>query len=181
MLARSRHSHMTSRAALLLIAALALAACTREAPSVHGATPGHAQASTGSLLRSDTVSCVESYTPSAAVGLAFAFDGTVESVAAARTNRTGKGYLDLVAVTFTVNEWFAGGSGASVTVDMPPPNNVSTTDEAVPSYEVGSRLLVSGQPRWGGKALEDPLAWGCGFSRYYDPRTAISWRAAASA
>jgi hypothetical protein len=172
---------MTSRAPLLLIAALALAACTREAPSVHAATPRPAQASTGALLRSDTVSCVESYTPRAAVRLAFAFDGTVESVAAARTNRTGKGYLDLVAVTFTVNEWFAGGSGASVTVDMPPPNNIWTSDEAGPSYGLGSRLLVSGQPRWGGKALEDALAWGCGFSRHYDPRTATSWRTAASA
>jgi hypothetical protein len=42
---------------------------------------------------------VESYTPSAAVGLDVAFDGTVKSVAAASTNRTGKGDLDLVAVT----------------------------------------------------------------------------------
>jgi hypothetical protein len=89
---------MTPRAALLLIARR-LSQRAPEESSVHEAAPGRAQASTGSLLRSDTVSCVESYTPSAAVGLDVAFDGTVKSVAAASTNRTGKGDLDLVAVT----------------------------------------------------------------------------------
>jgi hypothetical protein len=89
---------MTPRAALLLIARR----LSQRAPegSLQFMRPRRAaQASTGSLLRSDTVSCVESYTPSAAVGLDVAFDGTVKSVAAASTNRTGKGDLDLVAVT----------------------------------------------------------------------------------
>ncbi len=178
---------MTKRAALLVIAAFALAACAQSGPSVHRGTPDSTQVndtsnqvSMGSLYRSDTSSCVESYNPRAAVGLAFAFDGTIRSIGAARTNRAGKGYLDLVAVTFTVNEWFAGGTGASVTVDMTPPNDLSTVDEGRPSYQIGSRLLVSGEPRWGGEPLDDGIAWGCGFSRYYDPATASSWQAAAS-
>jgi hypothetical protein len=45
---------------------------------------------------------------------------------------------------------------------------------------MGSRLLVSGEPRWGGTPLEDPIAWGCGFTRYYDSGTAKSWKQALS-
>jgi len=37
--------------------------------------------------------------------------------------------------------------------------------ETVPSYGVGSRLLVSGEPRWGGGALTNAIAWGCGFTQ----------------
>ncbi len=44
------------------------------------------------------------------------------------------------------------------------------------AYGVGSRLLVSGEARWGGSPLEDPIGWGYGFSRYYDPETATAWR-----
>jgi hypothetical protein len=44
------------------------------------------------------------------------------------------------------------------------------------AYGAGSRLLVSGEARWGGSPLEHPIAWGCGFSRNYDPETATTWR-----
>lgn len=40
------------------------------------------------------------------------------------------------------------------------------------AYGLGSRLLVSGQPRWGGNALKFPIAWSCGFTRYHDPSSA---------
>ena len=43
-------------------------------------------------------------------------------------------------------------------------------------YDIGSRLLVSGEPRWEGSPLDAPIAWGCGFARYYDPQTAAVWR-----
>lgn len=61
---------------------------------------------------------------------------------------------------------------------MNPPHPDSTVDWSGPSYGLGTRLLVSGEPRWGGGALTDAMAWGCGFTRYYDKATADNWRAA---
>ena len=50
--------------------------------------------------------------------------------------------------------------------------------EFVPAYQIGTRLLVSGTPRWGGAPLADPIAWGCGFTRYYSRATAAEWSTA---
>jgi len=122
-------------------------------------------------------SCVEEYSPASVTGRAFAFDGTIAAIGPARSNRPGAG-LDLVAATFTVNQWFQGGSGATVTVDINPPEARRSIDDSGPSYGVGTRLLVSGEPRWGGAPLTDAIVWGCGFTRYYDQATANSWRAA---
>jgi hypothetical protein len=47
-----------------------------------------------------------------------------------------------------------------------------------PGYRIGTRLLVSGMPRWGGAPLADAIAWGCGFTRYYSPATAAAWATA---
>lgn len=82
-------------------------------------------------------------------------------------------------MTFHVNKWFRGGSSDTVTVDWYPPHQGnSNTDPSLASYGVGSRLLVSGGPRWGGALLDSPIAWTCGFTRYYDPQTAAAWEAA---
>ena len=130
-----------------------------------------------------SASCVEAYSLTSLKGRAFAFDGTVTSIGPARSNRPGV-RLDLVAATFTVNEWFRGGSSPTVTVDMSPPRAAQPIDMSAgawgPSYGVGTRLLVSGEPRWGGAPLDDAIAWeGCGgFTRYFDKVTADSWRAA---
>ncbi len=122
------------------------------------------------------MSCVEGYSLETLPHRAFAFDGTVTSTGPARTNRPGA-ELPLVAATFQVHQWFRGGSGASVTVDInrPLPASSSSTDESPPSYRIGTRLLVSGEPRWGGAPLDAPIAWGCGFTRYYDEQTATEW------
>jgi hypothetical protein len=131
----------------------------------HGAVPGAA-------------SCVEGYSVKALINRAFAFDGTIIAISPPRTNRPGA-KLSLVAATFHVNEWFHGGSKRTVTVDMAPPQQQGASAKVAPSYRVGTRLLVSGEPRWGGGApLGDAIAWGCGFTRYYDPATANIWRAA---
>lgn len=132
----------------------------------------------GALPDGRVNSCVESYSPTAVARRAFAFDGTVVEIGPARTNRAGA-ELPLVAVTFHVNQWFHGGSSASVIVDMAQPiadGAGAPIDEASPSYGVGTRLLVSGEPRWGGAPLDDPIAWGCGFTRYHDTDTAGLWR-----
>ena len=134
---------------------------------------------TGSLPAAEAVQCVDRYSPTTVVDRAFAFDGVVTDIGSAGSDRSDRGHLELVGVTFAVREWFAGGSASTVTVDMEPPvQGAPQLPEGVPSYAVGSRLLVSGEPRWGGPPLQDAIAWGCDFTRYYDPVTAESWRRA---
>lgn len=142
---------------------------------------------TGPLNPGAAASCAVEYSPTSVTGRAFAFDGTVTAIGPARSNRAsvdlgaareGLAPLDLVAATFSVNQWYRGGSGSTVTVDFTPPEVGHVMDESGPSYGVGTRLLVSGESRWGGAALTDAIAWGCGFTRYYDKATADSWRAA---
>lgn len=132
---------------------------------------------TGPLVEDGVAaSCVETYSPTTLVNRSFAFDGTVTAIGASVTNRADKGPLQLAGVTFAVNEWYRGGDQVSVTVDLPMPG-------PDPAYEVGSRLLVSGEPRWGGESLDQPIAWGMcgGFTRYYDPETARVWHDAFAA
>lgn len=133
----------------------------------------------GALAGDEGASCVEAYTPSAVATRAFAFDGTVTAIGPGTTDRADA-VLGLVAVTFEVHEWFGGGTGETVTVDMfpPGPDQPDQASESAPSYGVGTRLLVSGEPRWGGEPLQDAIAWTCGFTRYYDETTAADWRAA---
>ena len=96
----------------------------------------------------------------------FAFDGTVAAIAARHpTDRT-------IPVTFTVHEWFKGGSGATRTIDLVPPNDPFVD---TPAYGVGARLLVSGVYRRDG-AITRLEGWACGFTRYYDEATATQWR-----
>ncbi|UER54311.1 hypothetical protein HJG43_06910 [Kineosporiaceae bacterium SCSIO 59966] len=79
-------------------------------------------------------------------------------------------------VTFRVLEWFRGGDAARITVAMPSSGQVDSASDEALTYGVGTRLLVSGEPRWGGAALDDPVAWLCGFTRSYDDATAAQWR-----
>jgi hypothetical protein len=136
--------------------------------------------STGALFSAETTSCVESYNPAAVRGRAFAFDGEVVEVGPSVTNRSDGSELAMVGVTFAVREWFSGGGDDTFTVDMLPPDQASEpSSEHGPAYALGSRLLVSGEPRWGGQPLESPIAWTCGFTRYYDQDAAAQWRTAA--
>lgn len=125
-----------------------------------------------------SASCVEQYGPATLRGRAFAFDGTVSRIAATQPPADGSVVLPgYSAVTFKVHEWFRGGDQPTVTVDMmsSPASGAVTSVEGV-GYDVGTRLLVSGEPRFGGGPLDDPIAWGCGFTRAYDPSTAAAWR-----
>lgn len=119
---------------------------------------------------------MESYSPEAIGNRSFAFAGTIVEISAGETDRPGMGALATVAVTFDVNEWFKGGRGQRVTVDVISPTSTVSTS-ANPAYDVGTRLLVSGEPRWGGEPLADAIAWSCGgFTRYYEPLVADEWR-----
>ncbi len=124
---------------------------------------------TGPLPEDGATDCVETYSLETLPNREFAFDGVVRDVGPSVSHRGGSGDLGLPGVTFEVREWFTGGDSATVTVDMP----LGTTD----AYDGGTRLLVSGEPRWGGGPLDAPIAQGCGFTRYHDERTASAWRA----
>ena len=149
---------------------------TRQSPTAAPERP--TSLPVGPLPDSGMASCVEEYRPAAVSRRGFAFDGEVVAIGPSVTGGQPAGQpQDLVGVTFVVNEWFRGGGGATVVVDMTAPmvaGEFSTV--SAPSYGVGTRLLVSGESRWGGRPLEDPIAWSCGFTRYYDPATAAAWR-----
>lgn len=137
----------------------------------------------GDPLAFGAAQCVKAYSPETLAENAFAFDGTVTGIGPARTGRSPHPVpLDLRSVTFQVHTWFKGGSAGTAVVDMSPPAVGAGTDDAtsehVPAYQIGTRLLVSGTPRWGGAPLADPIAWGCGFTRYYSPSMAAAWATA---
>lgn len=165
----------TALAASVAVAAVLVGSgqSTQESPEDRIAGPP-AISGEGALPDSGMASCVESYDVGDPVaGRAFAFDGTVAAIGPARTDREEL-ESGLVGVRFAVNEWFAGGSLDTVVIDLTHPDH-SGLDEFPPAYGVGTRLLVSGEPRWGGAPLDDPIAWGCGFTRYYDEATASDW------
>ncbi|MBB5789247.1 hypothetical protein [Jiangella mangrovi] len=119
---------------------------------------------TGPLPDGGAASCAFAYSRETLAERAFAFDGTVTDIGAG-------------SVTFDVHEWFRGGEEPAVTVAMADGAALADeTSEWGPVYEVGTRLLVSGEPRWGGGPLDDPIVWTCGFTRYYDGTTAAFWR-----
>jgi hypothetical protein len=44
--------------------------------------------------------------------------------------------------------------------------------------ESGDHLLVTGAARWGGAALDDPIAWECGFTTVFSRDRANEWAGA---
>ena len=169
----------------LLVGCAATAESGVAAVAVTSASPGADQAAvrdgrsrTGPVGDGGAgASCVETYSASTLVNRDFSFDGTVLAIGLGATNKPGMGELEIAAVTFRVNEWFKGGTGDTVAVDMGPPTPGDASQE--PAYEEGTRLLVSGEPRWGGQPLDDAIAWSCGgFTRYYEPAVADAWRRA---
>lgn len=150
---------------------------TPSGPGSVGATAGDASTRPGTAASSrqgalpgnSSDSCVEQYGAATLSRRAFAFDGTVTRTTPSAASDGLPGYL---SVTFDVHAWFRGGHGASITVDMIGPT-MSSAQET--SYSAGTRLLVSGEPRFGGQPLQAPIAWGCGFTRYYDQSSAAKW------
>jgi len=142
------------------------------------AGPSHGPSQAPIVAGGSSASCVEPYALATLKHRAFAFDGTVTGTAAMEAPADGSGALaGYSTVTFKVNEWFRGGDRPTVAVDMmsgPESGTVSSVKAA--SYGVGTRLLVSGEPRFGGAPMNAPMAWGCGFTRPFDKSTAVAWR-----
>lgn len=103
---------------------------------------------------SEVTSCVESYSPETLANREYTFDGTITSV-------------DGPNMTFEVNEWFSGGTEATVTLDHQGlAGGLLTPDIAI---EPGTRVLIGGD---GG------FVWSCGFTQLWTEDTAAEWRAA---
>lgn len=164
---------------LLFVASGLLVACTSSTgdPTAEPTAVG-TQTATGSIaLTNDAAaSCVETYSLTTLANRAFAFDGTVTDIEPPAD--TTPGSLSYAIVTFEVHEWFRAAGPDRISVEMNPPGSHSTLNET--GYAIGSRLLISGEPRWGGEPLDDPIVWSCGFSRTHDPEVAADWRDAVS-
>jgi hypothetical protein len=174
------------RALLAVAAAAALVVGTWGMNGLLRGDDGARPAAEGPVLRSGALpeggaaSCVYEPTPDNLAMRAFAFDGTVTAIDTAAEDAPPDGDdLGYARVTFAVERWFTGGAAPEVVVQMSPPLEVPVVaqdDEGGPSYRVGTRLLVSGEPRWGGPdPLTDPVVWGCGFTVYWDAQTAQAW------
>jgi hypothetical protein len=119
---------------------------------------------------SGLMSCIEEYNVPNLARRRFAFDGEVVGIGKGPVR---KDPFHLYApVTFRVNRWYRGGTGERVTVAMLYRSSPSVDN---PTFGVGARLLVSGEERWGGAALTDPIAWPCGFTRWYGEADAADW------
>lgn len=158
---RSRTGAMiAAAAAIAVIAATGVVAMTRtsspakppaagptDLPADNGDAPPNSAA--GSMAM-----CVAVYDMNTIEDREFAFDGTVTSV-----NEDD--------VTFTVGEWFKGGSATTITLaGAMALAGIDTADEMV-ALEPGTRLLVAG---------DGEFAWGCGFTQPYDAAVAAGWR-----
>lgn len=129
-------------------------------------------------------SCAFAYSPQVlAEQVTFAFDGTITKIDTGSLFQSNR-------VTFEVTTWFRGpevDAPASITLPMSPAeprtgaDGITRGDSRMldtPSYTVGTRLLVAGAARFGGGPIEDPVVWGCDFTRYYDQPTAQQWATA---
>jgi len=165
---RRRRVGAASVAALLAVSSWAVSSQVSHGTDIPAAAAGSIAVPTSAMR--------DCQPPSSAADIArlpFAFDGTVTAIG--RTSGAGTIGPEYAPVTFAVTEWFHGGSDPVTTVRMEAllaPGEVY--GEAGPTYEVGTRLLVSGTPGAAGALW----AQGCGYTRFYDPTTATYWRSA---
>ncbi len=147
-------------------------------PGQAGISPGQGSVSSGS--------CVEVYSPETLKNRSFAFDGTITAIEPRPDPAmAGDGEEDVPTMpwaTFKVNRWYKGGSGGEAGVWL---QGVQTGGADAPvtsggsiTAEVGTRLLVAGEPIGVGDAPEQWIAWLCGFTQPYTPEAAAAWESA---
>jgi hypothetical protein len=172
-----------------VVAAAGTAAAVVGAVAVYQTTSGPMVAGPGPITRPVTTptapsgkpsqgiaaSCVVGYSPAELQKRGFAFDGTVLKVV-----EDPGGAMPSYLLTFQVHEWFKPTDGAlrlTVRTYNPPEGSSNWVSSDFPGYTVGTRLLIAGEPQWGGtNPLKDAFAWGCGFSRAYSADDAATWR-----
>jgi hypothetical protein len=110
-------------------------------------------------LDSANSSCVEQFSEDTLASRSWAFDGTIERVVVPEDPESQAP----TEVVFTVNRWYKGGSGSTITVKTySRPGSVDSADGPDPS--IGARVLASG---------EDVYLWSCGFSVPYTTENAV--------
>ena len=154
-------------------------------PEQEGISPGQADISPGEGSATSG-SCVEVYSVETLKNRSFAFDGTITAVEPRPDTAMG-GYGEgegptMPWATFKVNRWYKGGSGGEAGVWLRGAQ-IGGTDAPVTSgrsitAEVGTRLLVAGEPIGVGDAPEEWIAWLCGFTQPYTPEAAAAWETA---
>jgi hypothetical protein len=187
--AAAARRRIVRRVLVPVVAAAGTAAAVVGAVAVYQTTSGPMVASPGPTTRPVTTptapsgtpsqgvaaSCVVGYSPAELRKRGFAFDGTVLKVV-----EDPGGAMPSYLLTFQVHEWFkplGGGSTLTVRTITPPQGSGDYVSVEFPHYTVGSRLLIAGEPQWGGtNPLKDPAATGCGFSRAYNAGDAATWR-----
>ncbi|HEY9290745.1 MAG TPA: hypothetical protein VIP98_05645 [Microlunatus sp.] len=112
----------------------------------------------GAVTSDQAASCAFDYKRKTLAKRDWAADATVRDI------DVGK---DDARVTLTVRRWYRGGTTATVTARMSSP----MAESGPPDYGIGTRLLISGD-----RDGQTYFGWGCGFTRYYDPTTAIKWQ-----
>jgi len=151
---------MTSLFRVGLIAPIPLLLSCASNPESGTAPPADAQ-----VFSADD--CAFEYNPSTLAERSWAFDGTMIELDSVDDSELG----EVPSATFSVNQWYRGGSGDTVTVQF----ETGPVSEFVPNVEPGARLLVTGEPRHGGQPLDDAVAWGCGFTQSWSAAAAESW------
>lgn len=160
--------------AMMLTAIIVATACVGDAddtPPAGDAPPRESLA----LGDNAGASCAEAYSLETLKQRAFAFDGTVTAIEPPAST-TDPEVLIYGETTFEVHEWLRADGPDRVTIQMDGP--VHGPQYSEPDYAIGSRLLITGEPRWDGAPLDQPVAWYCSFSRTYDAVTADAWRVA---
>ncbi|HSH77700.1 MAG TPA: hypothetical protein VLA19_04110 [Herpetosiphonaceae bacterium] len=155
-------------------------------PEQAGISPGQADISPGEGSASSG-SCVEVYSAETLKNRSFAFDGTITAVEPRpdpSMGGDGQGEGPTMPwATFKVNRWYKGGSGGEAGVWLQGAQtggaDAPVTSAGSITAEVGTRLLVAGEPIGVGDAPEQWIAWVCGFTQPYTAEAAAAWEAAA--
>lgn len=171
---RRRTSVLLGAAAMCVVLVAAWVAAPR-AGADRSPSEGYPQA-VGAVPGPPGRSCSEMYSLDALRSRAFAFDGELVSIQPLDDERAAAAPFKATLATLVVHEWFSGGEGERVEVEMLLPAAGTGATVEPPPVELGSRLLVSGELRAGGTSNEVRVAFGCGFTRYYDEATASQWR-----
>jgi hypothetical protein len=136
-------------------------------PSSAAAGPVTAPDTSAAIVVAAAASCAFEYTDETLAERSWAFDGTLIAMSSGTDSQLGV----VPTATFAVNHWYRGGVDDEVTIEYEP----GGVSELVPSADAGTRLLVTGEPRWGGAPLDDAVAWGCGFSQAWTSSAAERW------
>jgi hypothetical protein len=158
-----------------IVMALAVAGCGSNATLGGASAPttalvGNGATSSSSLTdeqQSLSQSCVATFTQHTLAERAWAFDGTATRETTGHDSHLGA----VPTTTFHVNHWYKGGAAATVKIEF----SFKRSEDQNLRGGIGTRVLVTGEPRWGGRALDDPIAWGCGFTQVWTAPAAQEW------